>query len=67
MLWAGALPVEIVFAYPGSGQLLFQALVKRDYPLLQGLFLVITAMVLAGNALADWGCRLADPRLQEGH
>jgi peptide/nickel transport system permease protein len=67
MLWAGALPVEIVFAYPGSGQLLFQALVKRDYPLLQGLFLVITVMVLAGNALADWGCRIADPRLRETH
>jgi peptide/nickel transport system permease protein len=66
LLWAGALPVEIVFAYPGSGQLLFQALAKRDYPLLQGLFLVITVMVLAGNALADWGCRRADPRLREG-
>jgi peptide/nickel transport system permease protein len=65
MLWAGALPVEIVFAYPGSGQLLFQALVKRDYPLIQGLFLVITVMVVAGNALADWGCSLADPRVRE--
>lgn len=63
-LWAGALPVEVVFAYPGAGQLLFQALMKRDYPLLQGLLLVSTLAVLAGNALADWGYRLADPRLR---
>jgi peptide/nickel transport system permease protein len=62
-LWAGALPVEVVFAYPGAGQLLFQALVKRDYPLLQGLLLVSTMAVLAGNAMAEWGYRLADPRV----
>jgi len=64
-LWAGALPVEVVFAYPGAGQLLFQALVKRDYPLLQGLLLISTLAVLVGNALAEWGYRLADPRVKE--
>jgi peptide/nickel transport system permease protein len=65
MLWAVALPVEVVFAYPGAGQLLYQSLLKRDYPLLQGLLLVITLAVLAGNALAEWGYRLADPRVRE--
>jgi len=64
-LWAGALPVEVVFAYPGAGQLLFQALVKRDYPLLQGLLLISTLAVLIGNALAEWGYRLADPRVRD--
>jgi peptide/nickel transport system permease protein len=64
-LWAGALPVEVVFAYPGAGQLLFQALMKRDYPLLQGLLLVSTLAVLVGNALAEWGYRLADPRVRD--
>jgi peptide/nickel transport system permease protein len=64
-LWAVALPVEVVFAYPGAGQLLFQALVKRDYPLLQGLLLISTLAVLLGNALADWGYRLADPRVKD--
>jgi peptide/nickel transport system permease protein len=64
-LWAVALPVEVVFAYPGAGQLLFQALTKRDYPLLQGLLLVSTLAVLVGNALAEWGYRLADPRVRD--
>jgi peptide/nickel transport system permease protein len=64
MLWAGAVPVEVVFAYPGAGQLLFQALLKRDYPLIQGLLLVSILAVLAGNVLADWGYRLADPRVK---
>jgi|UniRef100_A0A7V6DQM0 peptide/nickel transport system permease protein len=64
MLWAMALPVEVVFAYPGAGQLLYQALLKRDYPLIQGLLLVSILTVLAGNALADWGYRWADPRVR---
>uniref|UniRef100_A0A7C3UYT9 ABC transporter permease n=1 Tax=Desulfobacca acetoxidans TaxID=60893 RepID=A0A7C3UYT9_9BACT len=64
LLWAGAVPVEVVFAYPGAGQLLFQALLKRDYPLIQGLLLVGILAVLAGNALAEWGYRLADPRVR---
>jgi peptide/nickel transport system permease protein len=64
ILWAGAVPVEVVFAYPGAGQLLFQALLKRDFPLIQGLFLVSILAVLAGNALAEWGYRLADPRVR---
>ena len=64
ILWAGAVPVEVVFAYPGAGQLLFQALLKRDYPLIQGLLLVSILAVLAGNALAEWGYRLADPRVR---
>ncbi len=64
LLWAVAVPVEVVFAYPGAGQLLFQALLKRDYPLIQGLLLVSILAVLAGNALAEWGYRLADPRVR---
>jgi len=64
LLWAVAVPVEVVFAYPGAGQLLFQALLTRDYPLIQGLLLVSILAVLAGNALAEWGYRLADPRLR---
>jgi len=65
LLWAVALPVEVVFAYPGAGQLLYQSLLKRDYPLLQGLLLVSTLAVLPGNALAEWGYHLADPRVRD--
>ena len=56
--------MEVVFAYPGAGQLLFQALLKRDYPLIQGLQLLSILAVLAGNALAEWGYRWADPRVR---
>jgi peptide/nickel transport system permease protein len=59
---SGALLTEIVFAYPGQGYLLLQAVRGQDYPLLQGLFLTITLAVLAANALVDVLVTLLDPR-----
>jgi peptide/nickel transport system permease protein len=59
---SGALLTEIVFAYPGQGYLLLQAVRGQDYPLLQGLFLTITLAVLAANALVDVVVVLLDPR-----
>ena len=59
---SGALLTEIVFAYPGQGYLLLQAVRGQDYPLLQGLFLTITLAVLAANALVDVVVTLLDPR-----
>lgn len=59
---SGALLVEIVFSYPGLGYELFQALGAKDYPLLQGIFLIITLAVLAANLLADIVYLLLDPR-----
>ena len=57
---SGALLTEIVFSYPGVGYLLFQAVLNHDYPLLQGIFLVITFAVLAGQP--DRRLRLRVPR-----
>jgi peptide/nickel transport system permease protein len=54
--------VERVFAYPGVGRLLFDAIAGRDYPVLQGCFLVITVLVLATNLAADIAYRFLDPR-----
>ncbi|MBP2335157.1 peptide/nickel transport system permease protein [Saccharothrix coeruleofusca] len=58
----GTLLVEIVFSYPGLGLLLFQAVGAQDYPLMQGIFLVITLSVLLANFLADLAYLALDPR-----
>lgn len=58
----GALLVEIVFSYPGIGYQLVQAVGSEDYPLLQGIFLVITLAVLAANMIADLAYMVLDPR-----
>src|SRR5215207_7376979 len=49
----GALLTEVVFAYPGIGYTLLNAVNTRDYPLMQGIFLIITVAVLVANLLAD--------------
>jgi len=59
---SGALLVELVFNYPGVGDLLLQAVFNEDYPLIQGIFLVITFTVLAANLIADVVYLALDPR-----
>jgi len=61
----GTLLVEIVFSYPGLGYQLFQAVGAKDYPLMQGIFLVITISVLVANLLADVAYLLLDPRTRK--
>ena len=61
---AGALLVEVVFSWPGMGTLILSAVDNRDYPLLQGCFLVITVSVLAANWLNDMLAGVVDPRLR---
>ncbi|MDT4988211.1 MAG: peptide/nickel transport system permease protein [Micromonosporaceae bacterium] len=61
----GTLLVEIVFSYPGLGFLLFRAVSSKDYPLMQGIFLVITMSVLVANLLADVAYLLLDPRTRK--
>jgi peptide/nickel transport system permease protein len=61
----GTLLVEIVFSYPGLGFLLFRAVGAKDYPLMQGIFLIITIAVLVANLLADLIYLLLDPRTRK--
>jgi peptide/nickel transport system permease protein len=56
--------VEIVFAWPGTGRLLYDAMFARDYPLMLGSFLVVTIMVAVGNLFADMTYAIADPRIR---
>ncbi len=62
---AGQILVEIVFNYPGIGFHLFDALGKLDYSLVQGIFVVITLVVLAANLLADVVYVMIDPRARQ--
>lgn len=62
----GSLLTEVIFSYPGQGYLLIQAVRTQDYPLMQGLFLLITFAVLLANALVDIVCLWLDPRMQAG-
>ena len=59
---AGALVMEIVFSYPGIGLTLYNAVTSDDFPLLQGIFLVISLSVLGACLIADIVYFLADPR-----
>lgn len=60
----GALLTEVVFAYPGLGYQLLSAVQALDYPLMQGIFLTITAAVLAANFLVDLVYVRLDPRVR---
>jgi len=62
---SGALLTEIVFSYPGLGWILLQAVGARDYPLLQGIFLIITFAVLLANLAADSVYVFLDPRTRQ--
>ena len=62
----GGLLTEMVFGYPGVGLMLFQAVQAKDYPLMQAIFLFISAAVLVANFLADVAILVLDPRARDG-
>lgn len=62
----GATVIETVFSYPGIGRLIYEAVLARDYPVMQAGFLVITVCVLAANLVADLLYPLLDPRVARG-
>jgi peptide/nickel transport system permease protein len=62
----GSIVTEVVFNYPGIGTVLFKGAQAQDYPLMQGIFLVITITVLVANLLADLAYVFLDPRTREG-
>jgi len=55
--------IETVFAWPGLGRLIYDALLQRDYPVLLGVFLVMSVIVIALNLLTDTIYRVIDPRV----
>lgn len=61
---SGAVLTETIFAWPGVGRLIYEAVYNRDYPLLQGAFLVIAVSVVLANLIADLLYGLIDPRVR---
>lgn len=63
-LLSGVVVIETVFAYPGLGRLIYDAVVARDYPLLRGAFLLVTVGVVVVNLIADLSYPMLDPRVR---
>jgi peptide/nickel transport system permease protein len=61
---AGAITVEVVFNWPGLGTLTVEALAARDYPVLQGVFLLLSVSVVVANLMADFLYGFLDPRVR---
>ena len=57
---------ESIFAIPGMGQLFYQGVMARDYPLVMGILVIGAALTLVGNLIADICYALADPRIRQG-
>jgi len=62
---AGSILVETVFSWPGIGRAVYQAVLQRDYPMLQGAFLVLVLSVVFFNLVADLLYFKLDPRIAE--
>jgi peptide/nickel transport system permease protein len=63
-LFSGAVFIEAVFAWPGVGRVLVQAVQARDYPVVMAATAISAALVVLGNLLADLGVAWADPRVR---
>jgi peptide/nickel transport system permease protein len=61
---AGAVVTEIVFGWPGMGRLFYDAIYRRDFPLLTGCFMFSAMTVIVVNALTDTLCAILDPRIR---
>ncbi|MBV9577772.1 MAG: ABC transporter permease [Chloroflexi bacterium] len=60
----GAVLVETVFSWPGLGQLAYQAMLSRDYPLIQGTVLLVALLVIVANLMVDVLYAYIDPRIR---
>jgi peptide/nickel transport system permease protein len=65
-LFSGAVLVEVIFAWPGMGRLIVDAVFQRDYPLIMASSFVIAVLVILGNLVADVLYAIADPRIRTG-
>ncbi len=60
----GMIQIETIFSWPGLGRLMFDAIAQRDYPVLQGVFLLLAIAVIVANFIADLTYRYMDPRVK---
>jgi len=62
---AGAVQIEMVFSWPGLGLAMYEAVLQRDYPVLQGVFLLLAVSVVVANLVVELLYPLLDPRTRE--
>ena len=62
----GSVIVESIFAIPGMGQLMVQAVYERDYPVIMGNLVIVSTLTLFANLIADLTYSLVDPRIRVG-
>ena len=60
----GTIQIETIFSWPGVGRLMFDSIGQRDYPVLQGVFLLLAVGVIGANFLADLAYAFLDPRVK---
>lgn len=65
-LVGGAVLTETVFAYPGIGSLIYESVLRQDFPILQGAFILLAVTVVLANLFTDVVCLLIDPKLRTG-
>jgi len=65
LIVGGAIQVETVFSWPGMGRLMYDAVLRRDYPLLESSFLLAAVVVIFANFLSDILYLMIDPRVKE--
>ena len=62
-LIGGAVVIETIFAWPGMGQLMYQAILQKDFPVIQALLMIIALLTVSFNLLGDIVTGLLDPRI----
>jgi peptide/nickel transport system permease protein len=67
LLLSGSVVIETIFSIPGIGSLLGSAILRRDYPLIQGGLLFVATMLLLLNLVVDLIYAWLDPRIRYGH
>src|SRR5207247_6914710 len=65
-LIGGSVIIETIFALPGMGQLMVQAVFERDYPVIMGNLVIVASLTLFANLVADLSYGLIDPRIRVG-
>lgn len=65
-LLGGITVVEILFSWPGMGEMIVQAVMQRDYPLIQGYILVVGLLVVMTNLIVDLLYLIIDPQIRHG-
>lgn len=61
----GAIQVETVFSWPGMGRLMYDAVLRRDYPVLEATFLLFAVAVIVANLISDLAYQVLDPRVRD--